>query len=483
MGWLIFIGIVVYIVYQVSKSGSRSSSVSKGRSNYSSYQAPRIPSKKLNEDQVFIENITLSAEQQSLFERIENSNEHFFITGKAGTGKSILLQYLKFNSKKRLVVGAFTGIAALNVGGQTLNSLFRLPTDLIQPNNVHLNGNVATLLRNIDMVVIDEISMVRVDMMEAIDILLRQARRNELPFGGAQIVMFGDVYQLPPVVADRGLHEYFAHNYGGPYFFNAPVWPKANLNIFELTHNFRQREDEEFKTILNAIRVNEAGEDVLASLNLRCVTTIPKENVITVAPKNDTVNGINAERLAELKTQLFEYKAEISGNLERSYFPTEEYLRLKKGAQVMLLKNDPEKRWVNGTVGVVDDLSSSEIKVRINGEIVYSIPKATWQKIEYYYDQETRTVEQRVLSSFTQFPLRLAWAFTIHKSQGKTYNSVVVNMEGGAFAHGQTYVALSRCVSLDGLYLTQPIKREDIIVDPLVVNFMSQVIVEEAKAA
>lgn len=482
MWWLILIGIIFYFIYQASKKGSSSSAAPKTyNNNYSSYQKPRTPSKKLNEDQVYIDKITLSVEQQSLFERIENSNENFFITGKAGTGKSILLQYLKYRSNKKLVVGAFTGIAALNVGGQTLNSLFRLPTDLIQPNNVHLNGTVATLLRNIDTVVIDEISMVRVDMMEAIDILLRKARGNEIPFGGVQIVMFGDVYQLPPVVADRGLHEYFAHNYGGPYFFNAPVWAKAKLNIFELTHNFRQQEDVEFKAILNAIRVNEAGEDVLAALNLRTVTTVPKENVITVAPKNDTVNGINAERLAELKTPLFEYKAEITGNLERSYFPTEEYLRLKKGAQVMLLKNDPDKRWVNGTVGVIESLSSSEIRVRINGEIIYSIPKATWQKVEYYYDQETRTVEQRVLSSFTQFPLRLAWAFTIHKSQGKTYNSVVVNMEGGAFAHGQTYVALSRCVSLKGLYLTQPIKKEDTIVDPLVVSFMSQVTVEEAK--
>lgn len=479
--WLIIIiGIIFYVIYQTSKSGSSSSSTPKTyANNYSSYKKPPTPTKKLNEDQVFIENIKLSDEQQNLFNKIENSNEHFFITGKAGTGKSVLLQYLKFRSNKKLVVGAFTGIAALNVGGQTLNSLFRLPTDLIQPDNVHLNGNVATLLRNIDTVVIDEISMVRVDMMEAIDILLRQARCNDLPFGGVQIVMFGDVYQLPPVVADQGLSEYFAHNYRGPYFFNAPVWADAKLNIFELTHNFRQKDDEEFRGILNAIRTNDAGEDVLNSLNSRCFNTVPTENVITVAPRNDTVNQINAERLVELKTPLFEYKAEISGNLERSYFPTEEYLRLKQGAQIMLLKNDPEKRWVNGTVGIVEDLSPIEIKVKINGEIIYSIPKATWQKIEYYYDQETRTVEQRVLSSFTQFPLRLAWAFTIHKSQGKTYNSVVVNMEGGAFAHGQTYVALSRCVSLNGLYLSHPIRKEDIIVDPLVISFMDRVNVRE----
>jgi hypothetical protein len=198
----------------------------------------------------------------------------------------------------------------------------------------------------------------------------------------------------------------------------------------------------------------------------------------------DTVDQINAEKLAKLAAPIFEYKAEISGNLEQSYFPTEEYLRLKKGAQVMLLKNDSEKRWVNGTIGVIESLTPIEIRVRVaqkNGEFVWSIPKATWQKTEYYYDQETRTIEQKVLSSFTQFPLRLAWAFTIHKSQGKTYNSVVVNMEGGAFAHGQTYVALSRCVSLDGLYLTQPIRIEDIIVDPLVVSFMNGVVTKNSE--
>jgi hypothetical protein len=293
------------------------------------HQKPPTPSKKLNEDQIFIEQVKLSAEQQNLFNKIENSNENFFITGKAGTGKSVLLQYLKYKSKKKLIVGAFTGIAALNVGGQTLNSLFRLPTGLIQPENIHLNGKVAFLLKNIDIIVIDEVSMVRVDMMVAIDILLRKARRNEAPFGGVQIVMFGDVYQLPPVVADRGLHEYFAHNYGGPYFFNAPVWTDAKLNIFELTYNFRQKDDEEFKKILNAIRINEAGGEVLNSLNLRCFDTVPAENVITVAPRNDTVDQINAEKLAKLAAPIFEYKAEISGNLEQSYFPTEELEAIK----------------------------------------------------------------------------------------------------------------------------------------------------------
>jgi ATP-dependent exoDNAse (exonuclease V) alpha subunit len=434
--------------------------------------------KKLNEDRVYIESIKLSEEQQNLFDRIENSNVHFFITGKAGTGKSVLLQYLKYKSKKRLVVGAFTGVAALNVGGQTLNSLFELPMGFIDIHRLNVSSRVATLMRHVDTVVIDEVSMVRADMMGAIDVILRQARGNDIPFGGVQIVMFGDLYQLSPVVADEALHQYFAHNHGGPYFFNADVWQKTKLHTFELSHIFRQQDDEEFKTILNSVRKNQIEESVLFTLNQRHFESVPTEGIITLATRNAVVDRINNSRLAELKGEMHEYRAEISGNLERSAFPAEEFLRLKKGAQVMLLKNDPEKRWVNGTVGIVELLSPLEIKVRINGEIVYSIPKATWNKIRYFYNTETRKVEEEILSSFTQFPLRLAWAFTIHKSQGKTYNSVVVNMEGGAFAHGQTYVALSRCTSLSGLYLTQPIERDDIKIDPVVVNFMEQITIE-----
>ncbi len=478
MGWIIFIGIVIYFIYSSSKSTGTSASPSKP--HYSKpYSKPAVVvNKKLNEDQLLVEKITLSEEQQTLFDKIEHSTDHFFITGKAGTGKSVLLQYLKFKSKKRLVVGAFTGVAALNVGGQTLNSLFELPTGFIDLSRLTVSGRVSTLMRHVDTVVIDEISMVRADMMGAIDVILRQARKNDVPFGGVQMVMFGDLYQLPPVVADEALHQYFAHNHGGPYFFNADVWQRATLHTFELSHIFRQQDDEEFKAILNSVRKNQIEDTVLSSLNQRHVDQVPTDGVVTLATRNAVVDRINNDRLARLGGELYEYRADVSGNLERSAFPAEEFLRLKKGAQVMLLKNDPEKRWVNGTVGVVESLSSSEIKVRINGEIIYSIPRATWTKIRYFYDTETRKIEEEVLSSFTQFPLRLAWAFTIHKSQGKTYNAVVVNMEGGAFAHGQTYVALSRCTSLNGLYLTQPIERDDIKVDPVVVSFMEQITLE-----
>ena len=480
MGWIISIALIVYIIYISSKSDNSSDLTRKPINNSyvkKNYVSP-IVNKRINEEQIYIDKIKLGNEQQKIFDRIENSKEHFFITGKAGTGKSILLQYLKYKTNKKLVVGAFTGVAALNVGGQTLHSLFNIPTGFIDVSELRISARVSMLIRHIDMVVIDEISMVRADMMEAINVLLQQAKGNKFPFGGIQMIMFGDPYQLPPV-ADRGEHEYFAHNNGGPYFFNAPIWKYTKINIFELTYNFRQKDDQTFRNILNAVRKNEIEESVLETLNQRCVVDIPCEGVVTLATRNDIVKEINENKLNQISSQEFVYKAEISGNLSESYFPTEEFLMLKKGAQVMLLKNDSDGRWVNGTVGVIDSLSQMEIKVKINGEIVYSIPKVSWTKIRYYYNQETRKIEEEVLSTFTQYPLRLAWAFTIHKSQGKTYNSVIVNMGGGAFAHGQTYVALSRCTTLGGLYLTQPISREDIQVDPLVTNFMEQVTIED----
>ncbi|MEQ1561648.1 MAG: AAA family ATPase [Nitrospira sp.] len=476
MYWIILVIIVILALSRFSKKSNKTYQAQR----YPTYKKlPTYVSKKLNEDRIFIENVKLSDEQEGLFNLIENSNDHFFITGKAGTGKSILLQYLKYKSKKKLVIGAFTGVASLNVGGQTLHSLFQLPTGFIDPRQLRVSSRVATLLRHVDTIVIDEVSMVRADMMGAIDVLLQQARGNKIPFGGIQMVMFGDLYQLPPVVADEALHEYFTHNHGGPYFFNADVWQKTKLRTFELSHIFRQQDDNQFKNILNAVRKNQIEDDLLFTLNERSTYPVPTEGVVTLATRNAVVDEINNKRLSELKTPLYTYTAEISGQLERSSYPTEEFLKLKKGAQVMLLKNDPEKRWVNGTVGTVESLTENEIKVRINGEIVYSISQATWSKIRYFYNSETRKIEEEIVSSFTQYPLRLAWAFTIHKSQGKTYNSVVVNMEGGAFAHGQTYVALSRCTSLSGLYLTQPIERDDIVLDPIVVTFMDQINTEK----
>lgn len=440
------------------------------------FQYPKVkekPAPRLNVQQIDISSITLSSQQKKLFDIIENTNNNLFITGRAGTGKSVLLQYFKQKTTKRVVVVAPTGVAALNVGGQTIHSFFKIPPEFITKDKLKLSSKTALLLRNIDTIVIDEISMVRADLMDAMSYLLKEARYDsDLPFGGAQLVMFGDLYQLPPVVNDKELHKYFAHNHGGYYFFNAYCWKNILPEIYELTEVFRQKDDK-FKSILDKIRTGEVDGGLLSLLNERVTENIPQKGVITLVPTNSLVTSINQKKLDELNEKPYHYRAVVSGNIKESAYPTEENLQLKQGAQIMLLKNDKNKRWVNGTIGMIDSLSENEIKVNIDG-IVYSIPQETWNKIRYSYNQEERKIEEEVDSSFTQFPLRLAWAITIHKSQGQTYNSVVINMGDGAFAHGQTYVALSRCVSIEGLFLTREIMKSDIMVESTVVNFMKK---------
>lgn len=458
---LLFLALIIWVIYAISKKDK----ISQNQTNI------QISKPKLNEKQLDISDIELSDEQKKIFEILENTSDNVFITGKAGTGKSVLLQYFKKNSSKKLVVCAPTGVAAINVGGQTIHSLFKIPPSFIRKDSIKLDYKTINLLKNIDTVVIDEISMVRVDLMDAIDFCLRQARNNDLAFGGVQMVMFGDLYQLPPVVSDPELHKYFADNNNGFYFFNADVWKNTELKIFELNHIFRQN-DEDFKEVLNSIRVGNVEETVLLKINQRSGIEIPENNVVTLATTNKIVNEINSVKLERLPGEIKEYKATIVGYLEETAFPTEEFLRLKIGAQIMFLKNDKDKRWVNGTIGKVYSLLDKEIIVDIDG-IKYSVPQENWNKIRYYYNQENKSVEEEVVSSFTQFPLRLAWAITIHKSQGKTYGSVIIDMGDGAFAHGQTYVALSRCKSFEGLYLKKEIHREDIMIDNSVISFMS----------
>jgi hypothetical protein len=417
--------------------------------------------KIINQKAIDIENITLSREQELVFEKLESTENNYFITGKAGTGKSLLLEYFKLKSNKKLIVVAPTGVAAINVGGQTIHSLFRIAPGFVDLHNLELDDKVAQLLKNIDTLVIDEISMVRADLMDAIDYLLKKARKSKLPFGGVQMVLFGDLYQLPPIVDDPELYRYFADNHGGYYFFNAHVWNEADLEIIELSH------------IFNSVRNGLSEETLMVELNKRADVYIPADGSVTLATTNKSVNEINEKKLAELPGVARKSRATIWGNFEKSSFPTEEALKLKKGAQVMLLRNDREKRWVNGTLGIIHSLSDDEVKIDIDGK-VYSVSPETWNKISYYYNREKGRVEEEVVSSFTQLPLRLAWAITIHKSQGQTYDSVIIDMGRGAFSHGQTYVALSRCTTLDGLYLKRALTRRDIIVDNSVITFMQK---------
>lgn len=427
--------------------------------------------------------IVLSAEQQAVLKVMEETRQHLYITGKAGVGKSVLLRAFREQTKKRIVVAAPTGIAALNVQGQTLHSLFKLPTQLQKKGHLEPDEKANTLLKRIDALVIDEVSMVRADVLDAIDERLRQACDNGLPFGGKQIIMIGDVFQLPPVV-EKDLRDYFERVYGGVYFFNATVWQKTDFKVFELTQIFRQK-DSAFKDILNAVRDGSVVEAQIESLNVRHGAALPKEGTVTLATTNALVTQINQERLDRLPGKAYQYNAFITGTMEKNSFPTEERLYLKKDAQVVLLKNDQNGRWVNGTVGVIEKLSETSIEVRVNG-IVHTLEKNTWEEIAYTYENDE--IKAKVVSSFEQYPIRLAWALTVHKSQGQTYESVCLDLTRPTFAHGQLYVALSRATSLQGLYLKMPVKMRDVIVDPKVAAFMSRretikvEVVEEAQA-
>ncbi|MEO6310578.1 MAG: AAA family ATPase [Leifsonia sp.] len=418
--------------------------------------------------------ISLSAEQAEVFAAIEGTKQNLFITGRAGTGKSTLLNHLSWNTSKQIVIAAPTGVAALNVGGQTIHSLFRLPIGVIADHVIDQPDSVRKILNTIDTLVIDEVSMVNADLMDAIDRSLRQARqRPNDTFGGVQIVLFGDPYQLAPVPGDSDERAYFADTYRSLWFFDAKVWRDADLRIFELTEIHRQH-DADFKHMLNAVRHGQVTAEIAGALNAAGARTPPRDGVITLATRNDAVNRINAEALKRLSGRALTAKADVTGDFGGRTFPADETLELKVGAQVMFLRNDAGHeggpRWVNGSIGTVTKIDST-VFVDIDGE-THEVEPAIWEKFKYSYNPTTKKLSKDVVAEFTQFPLRLAWAVTIHKSQGATYERAIVDLGARVFSPGQTYVALSRLTSLDGLYLSRPLRPSDIIVDPNVRRFM-----------
>lgn len=438
----------------------------------------------------------LSAEQETLFRLIEDTREHVFITGRAGTGKSTLLQHLAWNTSKQIAVCAPTGVAALNVEGQTIHSLFRLPIGLIADGAIEQNDATRKILNAIDTLVIDEISMVNADLMDGIDRSLRQARgkRGEA-FGGVQVVMFGDPYQLAPVPPRGDEARYIRDHYRSFWFFDAHVWAGddpgsdgvldlgrhgAQLHVRELVEIHRQSDDG-FKSMLNAVRYGRVTADIAGKLNAAGART-PPENVespiITLATRNDIVTRINARHLAALPGREQTAVAEVNGEFGRgeANYPAELELKLKIGAQVMFLRNDSSQfgdppRFVNGTIGTVTRISGDSVRVAVDDD-EFDVEPAIWERFRYAYNAGTKTLTRDIVAEFTQFPLRLAWAVTIHKSQGKTYDRAVIDLGSGAFAPGQTYVALSRLTTLDGLYLSRPLRPSDIRVDPDVQRFM-----------
>ena len=443
-----------------------------------------------------MEPIRLSIEQQNLFDYIEQSENNIFVTGRAGTGKSTLLSYLVENTQKNVAVCAPTGVAALNVGGVTIHSLFGFPFGILGEHDIarHLNRRTREVLAALDVLVIDEVSMVNADMMDAISKSMGIARgRRKIPFGGAQVVMFGDPYQLSPVPGNNEERAYMAENYQSPWFFDAHVWREDSLERFELGEIFRQS-DEEFKSILNAIRVGEVDQSMLDRLNQAGNRFPPHDDVIRLATINASVDSTNRERMSRLTTKPKTFEAVYTASDESAFgktLPADPMLELKVGAQVMFIKNDDGKRtgegtlkrWVNGTIGKVVDLpSSGGVTVEVDGERL-DVGRATWEKVRYEieeeFDEETGKVKEVLvtipLAEYQQIPLRPAWSVTIHKSQGQTYDEVVIDLGRGAFSPGQTYVALSRVRSLEGLYLTRAIKMGDVMVDKDVIRFMSAV--------
>ena len=428
--------------------------------------------------------LVLSDDFRHVLDLLEKEDSNLFITGKAGTGKSTLLQLFRTTSRKKIAVLAPTGIAALNVQGQTIHSFFGFPPRVITPSEASRRVSRKDLLRmykNLEVLIIDEISMVRADMLDGIDSFLRVNRENFRPFGGVQVVFIGDMFQLPPVVTKDPLESaYFRDYYDSHYFFSARIFndPDFQQETHELRKVYRQ-ESRHFLRLLEAVRLNKADHDDLADLNERYVSNhVDTEGYITLTARNATADRINLSELQQITEPEFSFSATVSGTFDPNLYPTEFELRLRKGAQVMFVRNDVEERqFVNGTIGKITHLDSETIIVETEEQgkkRKIEVAKSEWE-IMRYKAGATGSLETEVVGSFSQFPLKLAWAITIHKSQGKTFDKVIIDLAGGAFEHGQLYVALSRCRTLEGIVLRKPIRPADVITDERVVDFYESV--------
>lgn len=415
----------------------------------------------------------LDSEKQDVFFEMENTNRNLFITGKAGTGKSYLLKFFRQNTTKNALYTAPTGISALNIEGVTLHRAFGF-NNLQENHPINISKNKKKLLEGIDTIVIDEISMVRVDVFDRISSIFQQVMDNDEPFGGKQVIILGDLFQLPPV-ANRGETEYLTDKYGGIYFFDAPAYRTGNFAFRELKNIHRQSEGQ-FIDILNRAREGKLQNEDVEKLNEKYTTEVPKR-VVQVVAKKDEASRVNEQNLKKIPSTLHVYEAEFpegTEGIKENDFPCNFSLELKEGALVMMIANDLEHdRWVNGTLGIISRLRNDFIEVTING-IPYVISKKSFSTYKCEYNIETKRLEYIEDKTVIQFPVILAYAITIHKSQGMTYQRIACNLDD-CFAPGQAYVALSRCANFSELYLTSKVSIESFFTDGALVDFYKEV--------